>query len=221
VLVVRIANTPAVELYRSRGFEPLELAALVDEQMAMVSTPNYESSTRISRANWTWAGVLAASAPLLAWQATGSVNAIGALCLVAAMCFLLAATVVDIRTGHLPNRYVISAGAFGAIACISDATAASAALGTLIAAAPFLLLHLLDPSALGFGDVKFAAVAGLVVSAFDWRLAVLFTVFVLGATAAQHAVRPHSPRPFGRVLLFGASAAMIAGALISRTAGSL
>ena len=97
----------------------------------------------------------------------------------------------------------------------------AAALGTLIAAAPFLFLHLLDPSALGFGDVKFAAVAGLVVSAFDWRLAALFTLSVLGATAAQHAVRPHSLRPFGPVLLFGASAAMMAGALISGAGGSL
>ena len=69
-------------------------------------------------------GRIAPLAPLLAWQATGSANATGALCLVAAMCFLLAATVVDTRTGHLPNRYVMSAGAFGAIACITDTTAA-------------------------------------------------------------------------------------------------
>ena len=70
----------------------------------------------------------------------------------------------------------VTAGAgalFGAVAADVTNAGLASLTGAGIAAARLLLIHLLDPGAIGFGDVKFAAASGLVVAAIAWPAAIL------------------------------------------------
>lgn len=101
--------------------------------------------------------------------------------------------VVDARTHRLPNRIVLPTLAGTVLLAVVDAvcTGSDAALiraggGLLILGGFYLVLRLLSRSGMGGGDVKLAALIGLVLGWHGWTsLAVgAASAFVLGALYA-------------------------------------
>lgn len=92
-----------------------------------------------------------------------------------------------------------------------------ASIGAAVMSVPLLACHLVDPRALGFGDVKAAAVIGaalgLVVSPLSVATALVVAVMAFVATAA---LRSRSAMSFGPFLLAGAVVAGIGSMLVSR-----
>jgi leader peptidase (prepilin peptidase) / N-methyltransferase len=80
---------------------------------------------------------------------------------------------------------------------------------SVMGAAPFLLVHLADPSALGFGDVKFAAVAGALIAPWWWPGAVLMAVVALAVACAMRLARPSGPHALGPSLFIGTLVALL------------
>ncbi|MBF6226680.1 prepilin peptidase [Nocardia abscessus] len=120
----------------------------------------------------------------------------------AVWCALL--TVSDVRERRLPNR---STGS-GVLAVLGYALFTEqftvALLGALLLSAPYLLVHLLAPAALGAGDVKLAVMLGAAAALGDARtwvwaaigapaLTACLAVGVLAWRRASTAVRGGSP----------------------------
>jgi leader peptidase (prepilin peptidase)/N-methyltransferase len=109
------------------------------------------------------------------------------LTLFAIACRLVA---IDIRTHRLPNRIVLPTLAALIVLGVADAIASGAstamiraAFGMLILGGFYAALHLLSNEGMGGGDVKLAAVIGLILGWHSWQaLAVgAASAFVLGA----------------------------------------
>ncbi|PZR51890.1 prepilin peptidase [Xylanimonas oleitrophica] len=135
-----------------------------------------------------------------------------------------ALAVIDARTHRLPDAVVLpttvvaalllalAAGITGDLAALQRA-----ALGALVLGAVYLLLHVLNPRGLGFGDVKLAVLLGLVTGWWGWTPVWVTTVapFLLGGLVAlallvvRRADR-HTAIPFGPFMLFGAALAVTA-----------
>jgi leader peptidase (prepilin peptidase) / N-methyltransferase len=168
------------------------------------------------------AGVTAGTWAVLT-AARGWVPDLPAYLVVAALGVALA--YVDLREHRLPD--VLTAAALGAgallLALAAALTGQWSAYGRawLTAAAMFLAflgLALMRPADLGLGDVKLAAVAGLVLGWLGWSQAVLgaFLGFLFGGiTGAFLLLVGRAGRrtaiPFGPFLLLGALVAVVAG----------
>jgi leader peptidase (prepilin peptidase)/N-methyltransferase len=94
-----------------------------------------------------------------------------------AIALLVPAAVVDVEERRLPDEWV-AAALIALIVALPVASAAGrdvAVTGSVAGAAamalPLLVLHLVSPAAMGFGDVKAAAVLGAALGSVDWRLA--------------------------------------------------
>src|SRR5262245_23435081 len=128
---------------------------------------------------------------------------------------LLAAAVIDARHFIIPNRLVAtSAIVFGAAIVLlriagQDVSVVRALLGALAYGGGLLLLHLAYPRGMGFGDVKFAGLLGLVLGSLGWAyVAVAAFAAVLSAGVAGVAVLAaggtrKSKLPFGVFMAFG------------------
>ncbi len=162
-----------------------------------------------------------ASLPLVALAvavAVGAVPLAGA----AAIGLLVPAAVVDIQQRRLPDAWVAAATAL-LVAVLSVGAAIGQPLdvwqvlaAALAMALPVLVLHLVSPASMGFGDVKASAVLGAAVGTIDWRLgAVALCIAALtGATAGLFIGRRSIA--FGPFLVFGAWFALLAsGPIIS------
>jgi leader peptidase (prepilin peptidase)/N-methyltransferase len=125
------------------------------------------------------------------------------------LCLLCAAAIVDIRAFRLPNRFLLVAAVLAALAAYFAGAVDSALAAPVMGAAPFLLVHLADPSALGFGDVKFAAVAGALIAPWWWPAAVLMAVVALAVACAMRLARPSGPRALGPSLFIGTLVALL------------
>ncbi len=129
----------------------------------------------------------------------------------------LVAVVIDARTHRLPNRLVGPLAAVGAIGLTVAAVfepllrIPQLAVGALVFAAPWLFVHLVRPSAIGFGDVKFAAALGLYLSWFDPLAGVTACVLTVLAAWPHSAVlvlrKTGGTVPLGPYLLVGTVAA--------------
>ncbi|WP_129662469.1 prepilin peptidase [Phytoactinopolyspora endophytica] len=154
-------------------------------------------------------------------------GALGAFLLVAALG--AAMVYIDIREHRLPDWLTIPAFAGAAVALGVAAAAGGdwSAYGRAWAAAAvslvvFLLLAVLRPSDLGLGDVKLAAVIGLVLGWISWPVVVfgIFGAFVIGAVAglallvAGRAGR-RTAIPFGPAMLLAALIAAVWGQSIT------
>ncbi|HET6954520.1 MAG TPA: A24 family peptidase [Acidimicrobiales bacterium] len=89
---------------------------------------------------------------------------------------MVATSVVDLAVMRIPTRFVyVTAGATLAglvIAGLVDGTGrrlAGAALGAAIYGGLLLVMHLISPRMLGFGDVRLATVVGMTVGWSGWR----------------------------------------------------
>ncbi|MEP6300149.1 MAG: prepilin peptidase, partial [Ilumatobacter sp.] len=86
-------------------------------------------------------------------------------------------------------------------------------LGAVAFAGPWFVVHLVSPSSIGFGDVKFAAALGIYLSWFDpiaGLLACALTLLAAWPHSVVHALRRTGATvPLGPYLLIGAAAAAI------------
>jgi leader peptidase (prepilin peptidase)/N-methyltransferase len=126
---------------------------------------------------------------------------------------LVQAAAVDIRTRRLPDRLLARSlvMVLAVIVLRVGDGLASAVAGAVALALPLLLAHLVDPSGLGFGDVKLAGVLGALVGLVDWRLAPLALGLACLAALAWVAVRRVRSLAFGPPLVGAAALTVIGG----------
>ncbi|MBF6147168.1 prepilin peptidase [Nocardia nova] len=72
----------------------------------------------------------------------------------------VALSVIDIRTGRLPDVLTLPGAAVVPVLAASTGRAGAAIAGALLLAVPYLLVHLVEPAACGAGDVKLALGTG-------------------------------------------------------------
>lgn len=133
--------------------------------------------------------------------------------------------VVDLRTHTLPTRVIWStAGAVWALfaaTSLLEAEAAGilgAAVGAAVCGGALALVHFSHPPSMGFGDVRLAALNGLLCGWWGWRaaLAGLAAGFLLAlpeALVSLVRVGRGAARPLGPYLVGGSAAAVAWSAL--------
>jgi len=131
------------------------------------------------------------------------------------MCLLVPAALVDVVDRRLPDRMVLAAAGVGLAALwvevaagAFDVARSGIALGALAMAGPLLVLHLLAPSAMGFGDVKTASVAGAALGLFDPMLGLVAIMLGSAMAATIGLVRRQRSVAFGPGLVGGSILAM-------------
>ncbi|MFF3333354.1 prepilin peptidase [Streptomyces sp. NPDC002888] len=137
---------------------------------------------------------------------------------------LLAA--VDLRVRRLPNPLTLSLAA-AALALLGLAALApehagdwtTALLGSLALGVGYLVLHLINPGGMGFGDVKLALGAGAALGWYGWPTVMLgtFAGFLLGALyggvlVVLRRANRKTAIPFGPFLIVGAFLGLLIGA---------
>ena len=144
---------------------------------------------------------------------TGAV--IGAVCGLAAW-----AAVVDVRELRLPDRLVAGAALpvllFAGVAVVRGeaGVVGQILLGAAVVALPLLVLHVISPVSLGFGDVKLGAVLGAALGLVDPRLGLVALCIASGGTVAVAAVLRRRALPFGPGLVLGTTGAFVVAGLI-------
>jgi leader peptidase (prepilin peptidase)/N-methyltransferase len=130
--------------------------------------------------------------------------------------------VIDLRHHLLPNRVVLPSIGVGAVLLLVAALGEHewdallrAALGSVVLFAVFLVLALVSPSGLGWGDVKLAALLGLHLGWLGWGVVVAGGAagFVLQALLAlvllvSRRIGLRGELPFGPAMLLGAGVAI-------------
>ncbi|MFF7752826.1 prepilin peptidase [Streptomyces sp. NPDC007971] len=156
--------------------------------------------------------------------ATGTRPELGVWLLLAPAGVLLAA--VDLRVQRLPDPLTLplaaaALGLLGVAALVPEHAGhwATALYGALALGAGYFVLFLINPSGMGFGDVKLALGMGAVLGWYGWPTVLLgtFAGFLLGAlyggalvVARRAGRRTHIP--FGPFLVAGALAGLLIGA---------
>ncbi len=134
---------------------------------------------------------------------------------------LLLASAVDFTEYRLPDVIVLPTFAAGLVLVVLISVSGdesgrirSSFLGALLAFGVLLIAHLISPQGMGFGDVKFAAVLGLMVgfqasSAVDvvivvlWLFLIGFAAGTVGGLGLLVIRGRNQPFPFGPFLAFG------------------
>ncbi|TFC20746.1 prepilin peptidase [Cryobacterium glucosi] len=175
---------------------------------------------------WAWTGSEAADV------GDGRVGPVWVRSLLVLLAFLYLAAVsvalglIDLDTHRLPNAivlpsYPVGAGLLGAAGITTSDYAAliRAGAGLVILWALYLIMALVYPGGMGFGDVKLAGLLGLFLGYLGWgELAVgAFAAFLLGGFFALGLVVTHratrkSGIPFGPWMLAGAWVGIFGGA---------
>ncbi|RKN46991.1 prepilin peptidase [Streptomyces hoynatensis] len=135
--------------------------------------------------------------------------------------------VVDLAVQRLPDVLTLPlalalAGGLGLAAAVPGAAGSwpRALLAGPVLGAVYLVLFLVNPAGLGFGDVKLAVPVGVALGWYGWEAVLLgtFAGFLLAAgyglalVLAGRAGR-RTPVPFGPCIALGALAAVLAGGL--------
>jgi leader peptidase (prepilin peptidase) / N-methyltransferase len=131
---------------------------------------------------------------------------------------LVPAAVVDERERRLPDLLVVVGALVLVAAAIATGTVATGmAAGAATLAGPILLLHLVSPAAMGFGDVKLAVVLGAAIGTWDWRLSlgVLCLASTLGV--ALGLLRRADTVAFGTHLVAASAVVVLAAPRITAT----
>jgi leader peptidase (prepilin peptidase)/N-methyltransferase len=211
VLTVRTDNVAATRLYRSVGFTDEPSVKVRSGQIAMIRrSPSAVRSARPWDEHLAGALVVGCAVSVVA-VLVGATTVSGPtrIAVASGLCVLCAATIVDVRAFRLPNRFLLVAAVLAALAAYFGGAVDSALAASVMGAAPFLLVHLADPSALGFGDVKFAAVAGALIAPWWWPGAVLMAVVALAVACAMRLARPSGPHALGPSLFIGTLVALL------------
>ncbi|MFF4020079.1 prepilin peptidase [Streptomyces sp. NPDC001843] len=156
--------------------------------------------------------------------ATGTRPELGVWLLLAPLAVLLA--VVDLRVQRLPDVVTLplAGAALGLLALVTLVPEHSgdwltALLGTFALGAGYFVLWLVNPGAMGFGDVKLALATGAALGWYGWPTVMLgtFAGFLFGALygGALVVVRRAGRKtmiPFGPFLIAGAFVGLLIGA---------
>jgi leader peptidase (prepilin peptidase) / N-methyltransferase len=110
----------------------------------------------------------------------------------------------DRRHLRLPNPLVAGIACLGVAAGLVTSSIPTVLASAAIAASPMLLMHLLEPHALGFGDVKYAGATGALVGALSFVAGPILIVVALVAAVINRALHPHGARPLGPIIFTGA-----------------
>ncbi|GAA4142937.1 prepilin peptidase [Leifsonia shinshuensis] len=193
-----------------------------------VRYPLVEAATGVAFAVvawWFWAGPQAPAEPTGAALAAGVLEVVAYLYLAA---ISIALALIDLDTHRLPNTIVLPSYLVGA-ALLGTASALTGDWGALLGAAiggavlygGYLLLALVYPGGMGFGDVKLAGVLGVFLGYLGWGPLIIggFAPFVLGGVfalvlLAARRARKGSGIPFGPWMLAGAWLGVLAGPTI-------
>lgn len=132
---------------------------------------------------------------------------------------LMMAAAVDARELRLPDQLV----ALAALPLLVASTVALAVgrpeivtgmlAGAAVAGLPVAVLHLVNPAAMGFGDVKTSLVLGAAMGLVEWRLALVTLGVAAGAAAATCTIRRRPSIAFGPFLVVGAVAVLLIASL--------
>jgi leader peptidase (prepilin peptidase) / N-methyltransferase len=149
--------------------------------------------------------------PSASWR-----SSVVAVVVAAALLPLIAAARIDEREHRIPNRLVLAGVApLVVLAALSLLTADASTLtamaaGAVLMSGPLLVLHVVAPGAMGFGDVKAAAVLGAAVGLVDPTVALWALCLASAIAVARGAMTRRAVVPFG--------SALVAAALVSLTA---
>ena len=136
---------------------------------------------------------------------------------------MLASALIDARHRIIPNRLMYPAIVVAAVAVVAlrlagqPVSIAGAAVGLLCFGGGLLLVAIVSPGGMGMGDVKLAALIGLVLGAVGLRYVAVAAAagVLLGGAAALIALAAGRGRkgtiPFGPFLASGAALAALAG----------
>ena len=137
---------------------------------------------------------------------------------VAALLPLTAAAIVDGTARRLPNRLVLLSIAPVAFVCgldpfVGRLTAVGGVVsGALLLATPLLVVHLIAPTAMGFGDVKAAAALGAALGLIQPELA-LWTLCLASAISGGWGIARRARHvAFGPGLVVAAFTVLLVGA---------
>jgi leader peptidase (prepilin peptidase)/N-methyltransferase len=138
---------------------------------------------------------------------------------------LLPAVLVDLIDRRLPNRLVGGAAAVGLGALLAEwiltdfvVAPRDVLLGVLALTGPLLVIHMISPAAMGFGDVKAAAVTGAALGLVD-PVAALAALAIGSAGTALVGVALRRPTvAFGPGVVGGAICALV---IVASPLGSL
>jgi len=151
---------------------------------------------------------------------------------VAVFVVLVALSAIDIATYRLPDRIVLPALClsivwFTAVSLVDGhpAQIRSALAGAAVYFGVLLVAHLISPRGMGFGDVKLAALLGLLLgwiapSVLDavllvlWAMLIGFAVGTIVGLVILMRRRSNRPFPFGPFLALGTVGALLASAPI-------
>lgn len=163
------------------------------------------SSSPIAICLATFAGAIA-----LASSASSGVPLASAL----TVALLIPPALVDLLDRRLPNRMLAVAALAGTVTAVATITLGGAVdvrgtvIGALACAGPLLVMHLLSPSAMGFGDVKAAAVLGAALGLIHPFFALLGLAAGSLVGAAVGLVGRRRSIAFGPALVAGAVASL-------------
>ncbi len=177
-----------------------------------VRYPAVEAATGLAFALLTW------------WAASrGEAAAAPAWCYLAAVGIALAA--IDLETHRLPNVIVLPSYpvlaallTFAALVEGQPGNLLRAAIGMIALAAFFLLVVLVYPKGMGWGDVKLAGLLGMAMGYESWGALVIgsFAGFALGAVVGVVVIASgrgtrKTAVPFGPFMILGAFIGLLAG----------
>lgn len=160
-------------------------------------------------------GVLAvASAAAVVALVVAPPPLVGLMVAIALACSVVAA-IVDVQERRVPDALVLGVVAPVVVVLVREATAGhgvealvsiAGAIGVM--AVPVFVFHLVDPTSMGFGDVKLAAALGAVVGLADWRWGLVALCVASGATAVVGVARRARSMPFAPGLVVGTIVAL-------------
>jgi leader peptidase (prepilin peptidase) / N-methyltransferase len=123
------------------------------------------------------------------------------------------AAICDVRTARLPNRLIAMTALPAVLLVIIDVAHGERAAigyvvgGSIVMALPIMMIHLMSPSAMGFGDVKLAAALGLPLGATDPRLSVSALCVASAVTGVAALATRRASLPLGPGLVAGTAIA--------------
>lgn len=126
---------------------------------------------------------------------------------------------VDLRHRRIPDRYLVGGslvaiGVAAFVEIVGDLRPAMAMVaGACWAAVPLLVVHLVAPAGIGFGDVKFAAVVGALLGVVEANLAALAVVgaCVLAIVGCVARLWPRRSIPFAVCLTLASIGSLVIG----------